>query len=44
MNKQFVKQPGDVVRDTDPTCRCHQGNIMPDSIFSVNIPQCVTRG
>ena len=31
------------VRDVDPTCRCHQSNIMPDSIFSVNIAQCVTR-
>ena len=30
------------VRDVDPTCRCHQSNIMPDSIFSVNIAQCVT--
>ena len=32
------------VRDVDPTCRCHQSNIMPDSIFSVNIAQCVTCG
>ena len=32
------------VRDVDPTCRCHQGNIMPNSIFSVNIAQCVTCG
>ena len=32
------------VRDVDPTCRCHQNNIMPDSIFSVNIAQCVTCG
>ena len=31
------------VRDVDPTGRCHQSNIMPDSIFSVNIAQCVTR-
>ena len=31
-------------RDVDPTCRCQQGNIMPDSIFSVNIAQCVTCG
>ena len=31
------------VRDVDPTCRCHQSNIMSDSIFSVNIAQCVTR-
>ena len=30
------------VRDVDPTCRCHQINIMPDNIFSVNIAQCVT--
>ena len=30
------------VRDVDPTCRCHQSNIMPDSIFSINIAQCVT--
>ena len=30
------------VRDVDPTCRCHQSNIMPDGIFSVNIAQCVT--
>ena len=29
------------VRDVDPACRCHQSNIMPDSIFSVNIAQCV---
>ena len=33
-----------VVRDVDPTCRCHQSNIMPDSIFSVNNAQCVTCG
>ena len=26
-------------RDVDPTCICHQSNIMPDSIFSVNIAQ-----
>ena len=32
------------VGDVDPTCRCHQSNIMPDSIFSVNIIQCVTCG
>ena len=30
------------VRDVDPACRCHRSNIMPDSIFSVNIAQCVT--
>ena len=30
------------VRDVDPACRCHRGNIMPDSIFSVNIAQCLT--
>ena len=30
------------VKDVDPACRCHQSNIMPDSIFSVNIAQCVT--
>ena len=30
------------VRHVDPACRCHQSNIMPDSIFSVNIAQCVT--
>ena len=29
------------VRDVDPTCRCHQSNIIPDSIFSVNIAHCV---
>ena len=29
------------VRDVDSACRCHQSNIMPDSIFSVNIAQCV---
>ena len=32
------------VRDVEPTCRCHQSNIMPGSIFSVNITQCVTYG
>ena len=30
------------VRAVDPACRCHQSNIMPDSIFNVNIAQCVT--
>ena len=30
------------VRDVDPACRCHQSNIMSDSMFSVNIAQCVT--
>ena len=30
------------VRDADPACGCHQSNIIPDSIFSVNIAQCVT--
>ena len=30
------------VRDVDPACRCHQSNIMSDSILSVNITQCVT--
>ena len=30
------------VRDIDPACRCHQSNIIPDSIFSVNIAQSVT--
>ena len=30
------------LRDVDPACRCHQSNIMFDSIFSVNIAQCVT--
>ena len=30
------------VRGVDPACRCHQSNIMPDSFFSVNIPQWVT--
>ena len=30
------------VRDVDPACRCHQRNIMPDSIFSINITRCVT--
>ena len=32
------------VRDVEPTCRCYQSNIMPDSIFRVNIAQCVTCG
>ena len=32
------------VRDEDTTCKCYQSNIMPDSIFSVNIAQCVTCG
>ena len=31
-----------VLRDVDPACRCNQSNIMLDSIFSVNIAQCVT--
>ena len=30
------------VRDVDHACRCHLSNIMPDSIFSVNIAWCVT--
>ena len=30
------------VKVVDPACRCHQSNIMPDSIFSVSIAQCVT--
>ena len=30
------------VKDVDPACRCHQSNIIPGSIFSVNIAQCVT--
>ena len=30
------------VRDVDPAFRCHQSNIIPDSIFNVNIAQCVT--
>ena len=30
------------VRDVDSACRCHQSNIIPDSIFSVNIARCVT--
>ena len=30
--------------DVDPTCRCHQSNIMPDSIFSVDIAQCIACG
>ena len=29
------------VRDLDPDCRCHQSNIMLNSIFSVKIAQCV---
>ena len=33
---------GEGVRDVDPACRCHQSNVMPDSIFSVNIVQWVT--
>ena len=33
---------GEGVRDVDPACRCHQSNVMPDSIFNVNIAQCVT--
>ena len=32
------------VRDVGPTCRCHQSNIMPDSIFSVNIAPCISYG
>ena len=32
------------VRDVDSACRCHQSNIMPDSIFSVNIAQWVPCG
>ena len=32
------------VRDIDRTCRCHQSNIMPDNIFSVNITQRITCG
>ena len=32
------------VRNVDPTCRCHQSNIMPGSIFSGNIAQCITCG
>ena len=32
------------VRYVDPTCRYHQSNIMPDSIFNVIIAQCVTCG
>ena len=30
------------VTDVDPACKCHQSNIVPDSIFSVNIAQLVT--
>ena len=30
------------VRDVDLTCSCHQSYIIPDSIFSANIAQCVT--
>ena len=30
------------VRDVDPARRCHQSNIIPNSIFSVNIVECVT--
>ena len=29
------------VRDVDAACRCHQSNIMPDGIFSVNIARCM---
>ena len=32
------------IRDVDPTCRCHQNNIMSDGIFSVNMVQCITCG
>ena len=32
------------VRDIDRTCRCHQINVMPDNIFSVNVTQCMTCG
>ena len=32
------------VRDADRACRCNQSNIMPDSIFSVNIAQCAICG
>ena len=30
------------VRDVDPAGKCHQSKIMPDSIFNVNVAQCVT--
>ena len=30
------------VRDVESACRCHQSNIIPDSIFSVNIARYVT--
>ena len=30
-----------VVMDVDPACGCHEGNITSNSIFSVNIAQCV---
>ena len=30
------------VRVADPACGCHQSNVIPDSIFSVYIAQCVT--
>ena len=30
------------VWDVDSACRCHQSNIKPDSIFSINIAQWVT--
>ena len=29
------------LRDAEPASRFHQSNIMPDSIFSVKIAQCV---
>ena len=32
------------VRDVNPTCICHKSNIMPDSIFIINIAQCITCG
>ena len=30
------------IRDVGTACRSHQSNIMPHSIFSINIAQCVT--
>ena len=32
------------VRDIDANYKCHQSNIMPDNIFSVNIRQFITCG
>ena len=43
-NMTLLNYSSKMERDLDSTCRCHQSNIMPDSIFSVNIAQCITCG